>query len=160
MGADIDVTITSQGAEMHGDVSVHGRTLKGTEIGGVEIPNLVDEVPILAVAAALADGRTVISDAAELRVKESDRLAAMASCLNSAGVSIEECDDGLIIYGNGTIAGGCEVDSCGDHRVAMAMAVAGLCAKDAVLINDVDCVLTSYPTFWTDMDRLAEGCRA
>jgi len=159
MGADIEVRICESGAsEPIGDVSIRGVRLSGTEVGGAEIPNLVDEVPVLAVAAALAEGRTVIRDAQELRVKESDRLAAMAGCLSSAGVNVEETEDGLIVEGNGAIAGGCRIESRGDHRIAMAMAVAGLCAKDKIEINDVDCVLTSYPSFWDDMNKLAEGC--
>ncbi len=161
MGADIDITVTSRaGDELAGDIKIKGAKLVGTEIGGAEIPNLVDEVPILAVAAALANGKTVIRDARELRIKESDRLAAMAECLSAAGASVQETEDGLIIDGSGSLKGGCEIDSRGDHRIAMAMAIAGLCSADGIKVNDVDCILTSYPSFWEDMDKVAEGCRA
>lgn len=161
MGADIDISVTSRtGSELAGDIKIKGRQLVGAEVGGDEIPNLVDEVPILAVAATLARGRTVIRDARELRVKESDRLAAMAQCLVSAGGAVQETEDGLIIDGAGGLKGGCDVDSRGDHRIAMAMAIAGLCSADGVRVNDVDCILTSYPSFWSDMDKVAEGCCA
>jgi len=159
MGADIHVRTKDTGAsEPVGDITVRGANLKAAEIGGAEIPNLVDEVPILAVAAALAEGRTVVRDARELRVKESDRLSAISACLGEAGVDIEETEDGLIVNGTGTIEGGCTAGSMGDHRIAMAMAVAGLCAKDTIEVHDVDCILTSYPSFWDDLNKVAEGC--
>jgi 3-phosphoshikimate 1-carboxyvinyltransferase len=160
MGADIQVTLTSGDAcEMSGDIAVKGARLVGTEIAGDEIPNLIDELPVLSVAAALADGTTTISDAEELRVKECDRIAAMAENLKKAGVSLDEKPDGMVIEGKGLLVGGCEAESYGDHRIAMAMAIAGLCSKEGIRLNDIDCILTSYPSFWTDMDKLAEGCR-
>jgi 3-phosphoshikimate 1-carboxyvinyltransferase len=161
MGADIEVSVSDpDAAEPFGDIRVRGARLKATEIGGAEIPNLVDEVPVLAVAAALAEGRTVVRDARELRVKESDRLAAISQCLGAAGAEISETHDGLIVEGNGAIDGGCQVESRGDHRIAMAMAVAGLCARKPIEVSDVDCILTSYPSFWDDLNRVAGGCCA
>jgi 3-phosphoshikimate 1-carboxyvinyltransferase len=119
------------------------------------IPRLIDEVPVLAVAAAVAGGTTTIRDAAELRVKESDRLAAVATELGRLGVRVEEQADGLTIYG-GRIGSG-EVESYGDHRMAMALAVAALAASGPVLIRGGECVDVSYPTFWPDLERLAPG---
>lgn len=161
MGATIEYTRhDSDKADIEwepvGDIIVQGGDLHGTEIGGDEIPNLIDELPIVALAAALCDGKTVIRDAAELRVKESDRIATMATNLSLLGVKVEEKEDGMIIYGNGFIQGGVTVDSHGDHRIAMAMAVAGLLAREPVEINDVACVATSYPGFWSDLDLLSQ----
>ncbi len=161
MGADIAVAMRNEGlSEPMGDITVKGTTLSCTEIGGAEIPNLIDEIPVLAVAAALGHGRTVIKDAQELRVKESDRIAVMVECLSQAGVTVEETDDGMIIEGMGSIRGGVEIDSCGDHRVAMAMSIAGLCSVEGITVKDTDCILTSYPSFWDDLNKVAEGCCA
>lgn len=161
MGADIEVAEASGGlSEPMGDITVKGSSLSCTEIGGAEIPNLIDEIPVLAVAAALGRGRTVIRDAAELRVKESDRIAVMVECLSQAGVSVEETDDGMIVEGVGAVPGGVSIDSHGDHRVAMAMSIAGLCSDEGITVKDTDCILTSYPSFWEDLNKLAEGCCA
>ena len=108
---------------------------------------------LVAVAGALADGETVIRDAGELRVKESDRIATMVTNLTAVGVDVVETDDGMRVTG-GPVAGGAEVESFGDHRIAMAMAVLGLHAQQPVQINDVACVATSYPEFWEDMERI------
>lgn len=158
MGAGIKVTekCTGKGEEPLGVIRVTGARLKGAEIGGEEIPALIDELPIAAVAGAFAVGRTVIRDASELRVKESDRIAAMAKNLRALGVSVVEKPDGMIVEGPAAIRGG-EVESFGDHRVAMAMAILALGAGAPVKINDVGCVNTSYPGFWDDMNKLAEG---
>jgi 3-phosphoshikimate 1-carboxyvinyltransferase len=151
MGASVDCSLNSSGDvawEPVGTVTVSGGRLSGTTVRGDEIPNLIDELPIVAIAGALAEGETVIADAAELRVKETDRIAAVARGLTATGVSVEEKEDGMIVRGGGQLKGSVEIDSYGDHRIAMAFAVASLFADSAVVINDVACVATSYPEFW------------
>ena len=155
MGAHIECIVDDATWELTGSIVVRGARLKGTEVGGDEIPNLIDELPLVAVAGALADGDTVIRDAAELRVKESDRIATMVKNLTAVGVGVEERDDGLRVSG-GPVAGGATVDSFGDHRIAMAMAVLALAADRPIQIDNVACVATSYPKFWDDMERIVE----
>ena len=157
MGASITVRNERiSGGEPVADVTRRiERPARGVDVGGALIPRLIDEVPVLAVAAAVASGTTTIRDAAELRVKESDRLAAVAAELGRLGVRVEEQADGLTING-GRIGGG-EVESYGDHRMAMALAVAALAASGPVLIRGGECVDISYPTFWPDLERLAPG---
>lgn len=128
-----------------GDVEIHGATLKGTEILPAEIPNLIDEIPVIAVAAALAEGRTAIRNAGELRVKETDRIATTVGNLRAMGAVVEEFDDGMEIEG-GSLHGA-EMRSHGDHRIAMAFAVAGLSAAGETKMLDTACVRTSYPGF-------------
>ncbi|MFH0880785.1 MAG: 3-phosphoshikimate 1-carboxyvinyltransferase [Lentisphaerota bacterium] len=156
MGASITVTKRHSKAdtEFFGDIEVLGTNLKATEIGGAEIPNLIDEIPILCVAAALADGRTIIRDAAELRVKESDRIASMVGNLKLMGVKAEERPDGLVIDGPSEIKTSGSVRSFGDHRIAMSMAILALHADAPLCINNVACVETSYPGFWDDLRSL------
>ena len=125
-------------------------------VGGALIPRLIDEVPALAVAAALAHGVTEIRDAAELRVKESDRIAAIARELGRMGVRVEERPDGMAIAG-GQRFHGARVTSGGDHRMAMALAVAGLVADGETVIDDTACVATSFPTFVDTVNALAGG---
>jgi 3-phosphoshikimate 1-carboxyvinyltransferase len=138
-------------AEPFGSVKVLGAKLHGTVIQGAEIPNVIDELPILAVAGALASGRTVIRDAMELRVKETDRIAAVAGNLRAMGASVTETEDGMEIEG-GLPLHGARLRCFGDHRIAMAFAIAGLFAEGETLIEDVDCVATSYPTFGSTLD--------
>lgn len=133
--------------EPQGDVTVHGSPLRAVEIRGDRIANLIDEIPILAVAAAGAVGVTRIRDAAELRVKESDRIETVAKLLRTAGVRVETFPDGLDIHGAAQIAGGGVVDSFGDHRIAMSGAMLALRAATPTTIRDVACVATSYPGF-------------
>jgi len=128
------------------DVIVKGRDLNATIIGGSEIPNVIDELPILAVAAALARGKTLIRDAAELRVKETDRIAAVADNLRRMGVTVTEHDDGMEIEGGAALQGA-TIESFGDHRIAMAFAVAGLYAEGVTTIENTECISTSYPGF-------------
>jgi 3-phosphoshikimate 1-carboxyvinyltransferase len=156
MGADVTVENERvQGAEPVADVTVRSAPLTGTEIGGRLIPNLIDEIPVLAVAAACADGRTEIRDAEELRVKETDRLHAMAENLNALGAEVREREDGLIIDGNGPNLLGTRVGSFDDHRVAMAMGVAGLVAHGSTTVNDAECARVSFPGFWDELERVA-----
>ncbi len=147
MGADIAILNTrEESGEPVGDLRVRGTRLTGTAIGPELIPKTIDELPILCVAAALADGETRITGAQELRVKETDRIHAMAVELARIGVELEEQPDGLIIQGGATLRGAmCQ--SYGDHRVVMSLAIAGLVAKEPVVIKDVDCVETSFPGF-------------
>lgn len=137
-----------------GDLTVQGGTLQGTEIGGPEIPSLIDELPILAVAGVLATGKTVIRDAAELRFKESDRIAVMVRHLTAMGAQVTETPDGMVIEGGATVRGGVELDAHGDHRIAMSMAIMALFAEEPVTLRKVECVSTSYPAFWNDLKRL------
>lgn len=154
MGAHVREVISEvTEGEPNGLVEIKGSRLKGTVIQGKEIPNVIDEIPILAVAGALAQGTTVIADAKELRVKETDRLAAIATNLRAMGVEITENEDGLEIIG-GMPLHGARLQSFGDHRVAMAFAIAGLFADGDTIIEDVDCVATSYPNFYETLERV------
>ncbi|MEM8543464.1 MAG: 3-phosphoshikimate 1-carboxyvinyltransferase [Cyanobacteria bacterium P01_H01_bin.119] len=135
------------------DLRVRFSQLKGCSIGGDVIPRMVDEVPILAVAALFADGTTKITDAAELRVKESDRLAVMASQLTQLGATVTEYPDGLEIQGSATLTGD-SVDSFTDHRVAMSLAIAALRAKGTTTINRADAADVSYPNFVTTLQAV------
>jgi 3-phosphoshikimate 1-carboxyvinyltransferase len=146
MGADIrESNRREQGGEIVADLIVRHAPLRGIEVPIEHVPDMIDEFPILFVAAAGAQGTTTIRGAAELRVKESDRIATMAAGLRALGVSVEERPDGVIIEG-GSIRGG-RVDCASDHRVAMSFAVAGLIAADAVQIADCANVATSFPGF-------------
>ena len=153
MGAHVREIIEVEEGEPWGAVEIQGAKLKGTVIRGKEIPNVIDELPILAVAGALAQGTTIIADAAELRVKETDRLAAIATNLRAMGVNVTETEDGLEIFG-GTPLKGARLSSFGDHRIAMAFAIAGLFAEGETTIDGVECVATSYPEFHETLQRL------
>jgi 3-phosphoshikimate 1-carboxyvinyltransferase len=153
MGARVrEVIEDCDQVEPRGEVRIQGGRLRGTIIAGDEVPNVIDEIPILAVAGALAQGKTVICDAKELRVKETDRLAAIATNLTAMGVEVVELDDGLEIYG-GTPLVGARVKSYGDHRIAMAFAIAGMFASNETVIEDTDCIATSYPRFAKQLQR-------
>lgn len=153
MGAKIVERIDESGCEPMGSIEVVGGGLKATEIGGAEIPTLIDEIPVLAVAAALAEGKTVIKDAQELRVKESDRISAVAESLRRMGVTVDEFADGMEITGGGPLKGA-EIPSLGDHRIAMAFAIAGLFAEGETVIKGVECIETSYPGFIRELEQL------
>ena len=145
------------GGEPAGTITVHSSRLRATEVSGAEIPRLIDELPILAVAAALAEGTTEIRDAMELRFKESDRIVAVAKGLSALGAKVTELEDGWRITGPSRLSGG-RVSASGDHRVAMALAVAALAADSPVDIEDPECVAISYPGFFSTLDRLTGGC--
>ncbi|MCQ5130189.1 3-phosphoshikimate 1-carboxyvinyltransferase [Butyricicoccus faecihominis] len=153
MGADITESNHLDGAEPVCDLTVRHSALHGTEIGGPIIPRLIDELPVIAVAAAFAKGTTVIRDAAELKVKESNRIAAMVTELVKAGVDIEETADGMIIRGGKTVRGA-DFATYGDHRIAMSLAVLALAADGASRIADPEVVSISYPGFFDTLDRL------
>jgi 3-phosphoshikimate 1-carboxyvinyltransferase len=158
MGADItEVDARTVGGEPVADLIVRHAALKAIDVPPDLAPSMIDEYPVLFVAAALAEGRTVARGAHELRVKESDRIAAMAAALEVCGVSVEEFDDGLAITGSGgdPIPGGATIASLLDHRIAMAMTVAGLVARRPITIDDVAPVATSYPVFFETLDHLA-----
>ena len=149
MGADIVLAEERmEGGEPVADLVVRGNALKGIEVPGERAPSMIDEYPVLAVAAACASGRTVMRGLAELRVKESDRLAAMAQGLAANGVEVEELEDGLIVTGRGgRPRGGAEVATRLDHRIAMAFLVLGMLAEQPVAIDDIAPVATSFPGF-------------
>ncbi len=136
------------------DLLVKNAMLKGTRIGGELIPTLIDEIPMIAVMAAFAEGETVISDASELRVKESDRITSVVSGLRAIGVHAEALPDGMRIQGGGVKGG--TVDSVSDHRIAMAFSVAGLAAEKPVEIKGAECVSISYPAFFDDLSSLCD----
>lgn len=155
MGANIQVENERvYGGEPIADLVVRSSTLHGVQVAGTIIPNLIDEIPVLAVAATCAHGRTEIRDAAELRVKETDRIAAMAENLQALGARVEVFDDGLAIEGRCRLQG-TTVRSFDDHRIAMAMGVAGLVAEGETLIEGAECARISFPGFWEELDRLA-----
>ncbi|WP_423739495.1 3-phosphoshikimate 1-carboxyvinyltransferase [Desulfuromonas soudanensis] len=135
------------------DILVKSSDLKGIEIGGSVVPRAIDEFPVVSVAAAFAEGTTIISDARELRVKETDRIAAMTSALGGLGARVEARDDGMVIHGGQALSGG-TVSSRGDHRIAMSMAVAALRATGSVTIEDTGCTATSFPDFWELIERV------
>ncbi len=155
MGTRVREAIAVEEGEPIGTVEIHGGKLKGTTICGKEIPNVIDELPILAVAGALATGTTIISDAAELRVKETDRLAAIATNLRAMGVQVTELPDGLEIFGGAQLKGA-TLSSFGDHRIAMAFAVAGMFAEGETIIDGVECVATSYPNFYETLQQITK----
>jgi len=160
MGAQIEIKVTQNEGDPIGTVFVRGAQLRGTEIGGDEIPNLIDELPMVAVLGALAEGKTVIRDAAELRVKESDRIAVTAAHLRAFGVAVEEQPDGMIVEGPADLQVPPEpLESHGDHRIAMSMAVLATFGAGPVELSEVDCVQTSYPDFWKHLEKLGGKCK-
>ncbi len=158
MGAPLETGAAGGEADVEpsATVTVGPGALRGTTVAGATIPRLIDEIPVLAVAALAAEGVTEVRDAAELRVKESDRIAAIARELGKMGARIEERPDGLVIRGPQPLRGA-HVTSGGDHRMAMALAVAALCADGETLIDDVACIETSFPGFAATVNALAGG---
>jgi 3-phosphoshikimate 1-carboxyvinyltransferase len=159
MGAQVREAVDDiEQMEPIGTVEVTGAPLKGTVIQGKEIPQLIDELPILAVAGALASGTTIVRQAEELRVKETDRIAAIAHNLRAMGVEVVEQKDGLEIHGRGELRGA-RVASFGDHRIAMAFAIAGMFADGETIVQDVECVRESYPGFEKSLDEFVSAKR-
>jgi 3-phosphoshikimate 1-carboxyvinyltransferase len=155
MGADLEVTgEREQGGEPVADITVRSSHLAPVEVGGDLVPRLIDEIPVLAVAAALTPGRTVVREAAELRVKESDRIATTCEELRRLGARVEELPDGLAIDGVQSLSGA-RCQSHGDHRLAMALGVAGLLARGETVVEEMEAAEVSYPGFWSDLNRLA-----
>lgn len=154
MGARIEVLeVRNEDSEPAADLLVRYAPLHGIEIGGALIPRLIDELPVLAAAAAVAEGRTVIRDAAELKVKESNRIRTMAEGLSRLGATVRETEDGLIIDGGAALHGGA-VESYSDHRIAMSFAILSLVTDGEVTISDPDCVNISAPSFYEDLRSL------
>lgn len=157
MGADIKIENEREVCgEPVADIIVKSSKLKGIEISGDIIPTLIDEVPIIAVAASLAEGTTIIKDAQDLRNKESDRIATITTELKKLGVDIQETPDGMIVNGKEKIEGGCNCDSNFDHRIAMSLAIAALAAKNPVTIENASWIRISFPEFNMILTQLRE----
>lgn len=156
MGADITLlNEVYDSGEPVADLLVRYSHLNATEISGELIPTLIDEIPVIAVMACAASGTTVIKDAAELKVKESNRIRTVTDNLKSMGACVEETDDGMIIQGGKTLHGGI-IESHLDHRIAMSFAIASLIAEGETTIQNADCVNISYPSFYEDLERLKQ----
>lgn len=154
MGADLQFGEQfGENGEPYGTVTVRANALTGTEISGDIIPRLIDELPILALVATQANGQTVIKDAEELRVKETDRIAAVTAELKKLGATVEETPDGMIINGPTRLTGA-TLSSYGDHRIGMMGAIAALLADGEVTIEDTGCIAISYPTFFDHLQQL------
>lgn len=156
MGADITLeNVHTSAGETVADITVRSSSLKGTTVGGDIIPRLIDELPIIAVAAVFADGQTVIKDAQELKVKETNRIRAVVDEFNKCGIDITETDDGMIINGGKSIHGA-YFKTYGDHRMAMSLTVLAQLADGESTLDDSDCACVSYPTFFDDFYKLGE----
>jgi 3-phosphoshikimate 1-carboxyvinyltransferase len=156
MGAQLEVDETAPaGHEPRGMIRAVGSRLAGTEVGGDEVPLAIDELPLVALAGCFAEGETVIRDAGELRHKESDRIAAVCDGLAVLGGEVEPTDDGMVVRGSGGLRGG-TLDACGDHRLAMLGAVAGLASKEGVTVRGFEAAEVSYPEFERDLAVLLE----
>ena len=154
MGADIEILNLKKACEEEvGDIEVRGGNLRGAVVQGKMIPRLIDEIPILAVVSCFAEGETVIKDARELRVKETDRIRAMTTELRRMGAEVQEREDGMVIKGRGQLKGA-ECRSYGDHRMAMALVIAGLCAQGKSKLLGSDCIDTSFPGFWRTLGQV------
>jgi len=155
MGGDIRLLEERElSGEPVADILVRSSRLKGIAISGDVVPRAIDEFPVICVAAACAEGITSIRDARELRVKEADRITAMATNLRILGVTVTEAEDGMDISGVERMSGG-QIDSYGDHRIAMSFSIAALVASRAVTINDTDCIATSFPTFFPLLEKVS-----
>jgi 3-phosphoshikimate 1-carboxyvinyltransferase len=155
MGGDIKLLNQREvSGEPVADILVKSSELCGIEIAGDLVPRAIDEFPVISVAAAMAAGRTVVRDARELRVKETDRIKAMADNLRLAGVKVEESEDGMTVYGAEKFKA-FNADSCGDHRIAMSMLVAGLAADGSCTVDDTDCIATSFPNFFNLLEQVS-----
>ncbi|WP_138416981.1 3-phosphoshikimate 1-carboxyvinyltransferase [Aquibacillus sediminis] len=154
MGADIVVIEEKAiGGEPVGTITVKQTPLRGITIDGEIIPRIIDELPIIALLATQASGKTIIRDAEELRYKESDRIASVVDTLHALGAKVEATEDGMIIEGNSSLTGA-ELDSHGDHRIGMMIAVASLIASDDIVLHNPDCIAISYPSFFEDLQKI------
>lgn len=154
MGADITITIHDDSqVEPCGDITIKTSQLKGTVIGGEIIPRLIDEIPIIALLATQAEGKTIIKDAKELKVKETNRIDTVVNELSKLGATLEATDDGMIIHGKQTLKGGA-VSSHGDHRIGMMLAIAALLCQDEVTLAKKEAIAISYPQFFTHLQSL------
>ena len=156
MGADITLeNVHTSAGETVANITVRSSSLKGTTVGGDIIPRLIDELPIIAVAAVFADGQTVIKDAQELKVKETNRIRAVVDEFNKCGIDITETDDGMIINGGKSIHGA-DFKTYGDHRMAMSLTVLAQLGDGESTLDDSDCACVSYPTFFDDFYKLGK----
>ena len=156
MGADITLeNVHTSAGETVADITVRSSSLKGTTVGGDNIHRLIDELPIIADAAVFADGQTVIKDAQELKVKETNRIRAVVDEFNKCGIDITETDDGMIINGGKSIHGA-DIKTYGDHRMAMSLTVLAQLADGESTLDDSDCACVSYPTFFDDFYKLGK----
>jgi 3-phosphoshikimate 1-carboxyvinyltransferase len=155
MGVDYEVfNVKSSSGEEVADIRVrYSPDMKGVEIGGSDIPTLIDEIPVISLLATQAEGETVVRNAEELRVKESDRIKTTVENIRNIGGDAEELPDGLIVRGKTKLKGG-KVSSYGDHRIAMTFTIASLITENPVEIDDVECVSTSYPGFFDDLKKV------
>jgi 3-phosphoshikimate 1-carboxyvinyltransferase len=155
MGADIQIANRrNSGGEEIGDLTVRYSSLKGVAVPAQRAPSMIDEYPVLAVAAAFAQGDTVMKGLEELRVKESDRLSAIARGLEANGIAFSESEDGLTVHGRGDVAGGGKVATHMDHRIAMAFLTLGMAAREPVTVDDTAMIATSFPSYGTLMRGL------
>lgn len=155
MGGVIEIEENDTQGERSADLTVTSSALKGIEIGGDLIPRLIDEIPLIALIATQAEGTTIIKDAEELRVKETDRIAAVVMELSKMGADIEATEDGMIIHGP-TALSGAEMTSYGDHRLGMMAAIGALAASGEIVIDDPDCISISYPNFFEQLNLLTD----
>ncbi|ANU28101.1 3-phosphoshikimate 1-carboxyvinyltransferase [Planococcus versutus] len=155
MGARIEVNENDTQGERSADITVYSSALRGIEIGGEMIPRLIDELPLIALIATQAEGTTVIKDAEELRVKETDRIAAVVKELSKMGAAIEATEDGMIIHGPTELIGA-KMTSYGDHRLGMMAGIAALIATGEVVIDDAECISISYPSFFEHLNILTK----
>jgi 3-phosphoshikimate 1-carboxyvinyltransferase len=155
MGAKIELKYAKVAGDPYGSIIVQHSELKGIEIEESEVPDLIDEIPMLSVLATFAKGQTTIRGAEELRVKESDRIVAICQNLQKMGATVKELPDGLVVTGPTEFQGGL-VESFHDHRIAMAFAIGALRAKNLLTINDAECVRISYPGFYQELARWAD----
>ena len=154
MGADLQVEIDDpNAAEPTATLTIRSSQLQGTVVEGAVIPRLIDEIPIIALLATQASGTTVIKDAEELKVKETDRITAVVNELSKLGANIEATDDGMIIHGPTPLTGQ-NLVSYGDHRMGMMAAIAALITNEPVVLDDAECIAVSYPTFFEHVDTL------
>lgn len=157
MGAEIELESEGErGGEPSGRLRIRSSQLRGTDVGGAEIPLAIDELPLVALAACFAEGETTIRDAAELRRKESDRIETVSEALRALGANVETSEDGMRIQGTGGLRGGA-IDSHGDHRIAMLGAIAGLASGEGVEVTGMDAAAVSYPGFEADLVSLARS---
>lgn len=158
MGAErIEITeLGEDGGEPIGDIRVGHSELHGCDVSGADVPRAIDELPLVALAACFAEGTTTIRDAAELRRKESDRIATVTDALRALGGQVEATEDGMVIEGSGGLRGGA-IDSHGDHRIAMLGAVAGAASREGVEVADMAAAAVSYPGFESDLGSLQQG---
>ncbi|MFI8624383.1 3-phosphoshikimate 1-carboxyvinyltransferase [Bacillus altitudinis] len=157
MGADLNIQeVDAKGGEPYGDLTISTSSLKGIDISGDMISRLIDEIPIIALLATQAEGTTIIKDAAELKVKETNRIDTVVSELKKLGAHIEATDDGMKIQGKTSLKGGAVVSSYGDHRIGMMLGIAACITEQAIEIEDTDAVRVSYPNFFEHIEYLTQ----